>query len=110
MMPDLDLCLTAQKLQILHCGTLQESCGSVFFKFNVQCNNFFTKHDILLIIYHFILNATEEALTYELHPGYVPCLFSLLGFYLRTLYKSLFILEMASCKEPDNVSMQYMFN
>ncbi len=74
-----------------------------FFKFDVQFNNFFTKHDILLITYHFIVNATEQALKDELYPEYVLCLFSLLGLYLRTFYKSLFILEMASYAEPDKV-------
>lgn len=48
MIPDLDLCLAAQKLKILHSGTLQKSIGSAFL-FTVQFKNFFlTKHDILM--------------------------------------------------------------
>lgn len=103
MTPDLDLCLTAQKLKILHYVTLQKSCGSAFLSLMYSSTTFFTRHDILLITYHFIVNATEQALKDELYPEYVLCLFPLLSLYLRIFYKSQFILEMASYTESDKV-------
>lgn len=57
MTPDLDASLL-QKLKILQ--YFAEEQWISFFKFDVKFNNFFTKHDISLITYDFIVNATEQ--------------------------------------------------
>ncbi len=96
------MCLTAQKLKVLHYVSCRRAVDQLF-KFDVQYNNFSPSMIYTAVHLPFYCKCNGEALKDELYPECGPL--SIIWLIPQNIFKSLFILEMSSYMESDEVYM-----